>query len=283
MNSRALLPLAAWITSGVLAVSSLPLRAQTPAFSEDFESGSLDHAVWEVRTSANVQASVQQTLAAHGKSALQIHYPKGAARAYGFIVATHLPDALRSHFFGRAYVYVGPGAPAGHDVLVTAGTAGYPNSNFLEIGASGGKNVMTSYQQNGAGVPRGETLARGSPYPVGKWFCLEWEFSDHPDHILVWIDGVPAGELAGFTVTPGHPTMMPAFGASHAEPTTPAPASAPAAAAAPAVAAIDGTDLVKGFADFAFGFRSWGRAAKDDFDLYYDDIVIDSKRIGPLN
>jgi hypothetical protein len=255
------------------------LRAQSPVFSEDFESGSLNRAVWDLRTSGDVVVSVQQTLAAHGGSALQIHVPKGGNKSYGFIVATHLPDSLRAHCFGRAYVFIKGTMPAGHDVLLNAGTPGYPTSNFLEIGASGGKNVMVSYQQNGAGVPRGETLARGKPYPVGRWFCLEWEFTDHPDRTDVWIDGQPAGELADFTVTPGKPTMMPAPGA-------PAPAATPPAAAADAAAsvpAIPGTDLVKGFSDFAFGFRPWGRASKDDFDLYYDDIVIDTKRIGPLN
>jgi hypothetical protein len=38
---------------------------------------------------------------------------------------------------------------------------------------------------------------------------------------------------------------------------------------------------VKNFSDFAFGFRSWGAAAKQDFDIYYDDIAIGTERIGP--
>ena len=43
---------------------------------------------------------------------------------------------------------------------------------------------------------------------------------------------------------------------------------------------VPGTDLVKGFVDFSFGFHSWGAGAKEDFDIYYDDIVIDTKRVG---
>jgi hypothetical protein len=256
---------------------SLPLWAQAPVFSEDFESGSLDKAVWTVRTSGNVEVAVQQIQAAHGKSALRIHTPKGGGRDYGFIVATHLPDSLREHVFGRAYVFISPGMPAGHDVLLNAGSPGYPLSNFLEIGASGGKNVMTSYQQNAADAPRGETLARGSPYPVGRWFCLEWEFTDHPDHTIVWIDGEKAAELAGFTFTPRAARAgRPGESASSNAAATPAPA------AAPEPAEIPGTDLVKGFSDFAFGFRAWGSGAKADYDIYYDDIALDTKRIGPL-
>jgi hypothetical protein len=39
--------------------------------------------------------------------------------------------------------------------------------------------------------------------------------------------------------------------------------------------------LTGGFYDFAFGFRYWG-APKTDYDIYYDDIAIDTKRIGAL-
>jgi hypothetical protein len=226
-----------------------------------------------VRTSGQVEVTIQHDQAAHGHAALRIHTPKGGSRDYGFIVATHLPDALRAHCFGRAYVFISPGMPAGHDVLLNAGSPGYPTSNFLEVGASGGRNVMTSYQQNGAGVPRGETLARGIAYPVGRWFCLEWEFTDHPDHTVIWIDGAKAAELAGFTFKPrAARAPRPGDSAAPASDATP-PAAAPAA--------VPGTDLVRGFDDFAFGFRAWGAGAKNDFDIYYDDIALDTKRIGP--
>ena len=251
-------PLAVWCSVALLGVSHVPLRAQSPVFSEDFESGSLNPAVWDTRTAGDVAITVQQTQVAHGKSALQVHYPKGGS---------------------RSYVFISPPAPAGHDVLLNAGAPGYPLSNFLELGASGGKNVMMSYQQNAADAPRGETIARGIAYPVGRWFCLEWEFTDHPDHIVAWIDGAPAGELAGFTFKPRAARGARPSGVADAA--IPNARPDPAANPAPA-AAIPGTDLVKGFSDFAFGFRAWGAGAKEDFDIYYDDIAIDTKRIGPL-
>ena len=188
----------------LFAISVASLRGQAPVFSEDFESGSLNQAVWKTTELGNATVTVQQTQFAHGKSALQIHYPKGE-KSFAFVVASHLPDAVRNHFFGRAYLYISPTMPAGHDVLLNAGTPGYPISNFLEIGASGGKNVMVSYQQNAANIPRNETIARGILYPVGRWFCLEWEFQDHPDRITTWIDGEPAGELKDFVVKPRAP------------------------------------------------------------------------------
>ena len=94
-----------------------------------------------------------------------------------------------------------------------------------------------------------------------------------PDQISVWIDGEPAGELKNFTYKSRAPRAPKADPAAKAE-------AAPAAAAAE-MPAVPGTGLVKGFSDFAFGFRAWGAGGKEDFDIYYDDIVIDTKRIGP--
>ena len=271
-NSGALPATALGCACFLLAISAAALRAQAPVFTEDFESGGLNPSVWKTTELGQATVSVQQTQAAHGKSALQIHYPKGE-KNFAFAVASHLPDSVRTHLFGRTYVFIGANAPAGHDVLLNAGTPGYPISNFLEIGASGGKYVMVSYQQNAADIPRNETLARGIAYPVGRWFCLEWEFQDHPDRVTTWIDGDPAGELKDFVVKPRAPRAPKADPAAKADAAT--------APAAPPQADVPGTDLVKGFFDFAFGFHAWGAGAKEDFDIYYDDIVIDTKRVGP--
>jgi hypothetical protein len=254
-------------------------------FTEDFESGKLDPAIWEVRiggaggggggrarggrggaatqpgaagaatpTPAPQQAggaggganaptiTVEQDVVAHGKNALQVHYP-AMSKAYAFIVASHLPDSLKDHFFGRAYVQFPKAPPNAHDVFITGGSEGFPTSNFMEIGLRQNK-AQLSYQQNGAGATRGETMIPGPAYPIGKWFCLEWEFNDNPDKITLWIDGEKVTDKAvGFKGTTDH--------------------------------------LVKGFTDFAFGFRSWGNVPAA-FDVYYDDIAFGTGRIGPV-
>jgi len=272
---------------GLAATTRLAAQADSaaPVFSENFESGKLDPAVWDTRTNNGAVVKVQSDIVHGGKYALQVHYP-AAAGAFGFIVAPHLPDSVRTHFFGRAYVYITPGMPAGHDPLLSAGGAGWPISNFLELAASGGKNVMTSYQQNAANIDRNETITNGKPYPVGKWFCLEWEFNDQPDSINVWIDGVASGELKNFVVKPR--TTAPRRGAGGTPPAAgaagTAPAPSPVAAATPPPApkpTVKGDGLVKGFVDFAFGFRAWGKAPTAEYDLYYDDIAIGTQRIGP--
>jgi hypothetical protein len=264
-----------------LSAQTANTDTSTPLFSEDFESGALDPKVWDLRVFGDVDVSVQPTQVAHGKYALKVHTAKGASRAYAFIVATNLPNSVRQHFFGRAYMFISPNMPAGHDALLSAGRPGWPLSNFLEIGASGGRNTMLSYQQN-APLPvfRGESIDKGEPaYPVGRWFCLEWEFNDQPDTMTVWIDGVKAREA---TTLDNSFMNRPRQGAAKGNPAAKGDAAADAAPAAPKPAPVEvkNSNLVEGFYDFAFGFRYWG-SPKTDYDIYYDDIAIDTKRIGP--
>ena len=240
----------AW-TAIASAQTPPPARAAEPAklasvalpFAEDFESGVINKAVWDVRTHGAATAAITQAQVAHGKNALMIHYPAGSAGAYAFITA-RLPDSLHDHLFGRAYVYIAT-MPAPHSVLLTSGSPGYPLANFLEIGLRQHK-FQPSFQQNGTGVPRGETtkLVPGD-VPIGRWFCLEWEFNDKPDKIVMTLDGQQISDLAfGFKTV--------------------------------------NSELVKGFAEASFGFRSWGGAAAQDIDVYYDDIAISDKPIGQL-
>ena len=67
--------------------------------------------------------TVQQDQVAHGKYALQVHYPDMAAQSYAFLIAPHLPEAVKGHLFGRAYVKIAPGLPPSHTVMVLAGQA----------------------------------------------------------------------------------------------------------------------------------------------------------------
>jgi len=289
MNMR-LGRLAATAACAALAVMALKVRGQpapaepatpakgadafvAPLFTDDFESGDLKKGGWELRIGGAGAAAggrgtrgaggagaagdpatppaaaaggptitVEKDVVAHGKNAVLVHYPANS-KAYAFLVAKNLPDSLKSHFFGRAYVQFPKAPPNAHDVFITVGNAGFPTSNFLELGLRQNK-AQLSYQQNAAGVTRGETMIAGPAYPVGKWFCLEWEFNDSPDNITVWIDGTKVND------------NKVAFQGKN-------------------------TDLVKGFSEFALGFRSWGNVPAA-FDVYYDDIAYGTGRIGPI-
>ena len=113
--------------AGVLATLPASLPAQSkPVFEESFESGKLDPAVWDQRVTGTATAAVEAVDGAHGKYALHIHYPDMAARSYAFVVATHLPDSVKTHFFGRAYVKIAPGLGTTHNPLIFAGEPGWP-------------------------------------------------------------------------------------------------------------------------------------------------------------
>ncbi len=238
-----------------LALVAGVLSAQTKTvFQENFESGKIDPAVWDLRVSGTATAAVEQVEGAHGKYALHIHYPDMAARSYAFIVATHLPDSVRTHFFGRAYMKITPGLGTTHNPLIFAGEPGWPISKFDEIGTSRG-NIMPSYQENKspAGQGRGEVTYRSdTPPPLDKWFLLEWEFNDDPSTITIWIDGQRLmDKMAGETVD------MVKFAWPKGSTTT--------------------SGLVGGFQEFGFGARVWG-APMQGFDIYYDDIAISTTR-----
>lgn len=176
-----------FISLACYVTAAATLGAQTgPIFSEDFESGKVDRGVWGQRVDGVATLKVQQDQAAHGKYALQIHYPEMAARSCAFIVAPHLPDSLKTRFFGRAYVKIDPATPPSHTVLLVARTR-LADIEIDEIGISRDAFQPPSYQENesGRGQGRGEDVKHAGPVPLGKWFLLEWEFNDNPATLTI--------------------------------------------------------------------------------------------------
>ena len=230
-----------------------------PLFTEDFESGQIDAKKWATHQSGDQTIAVSREKAAHGQQALKVHFPAGTngSMSWAFL-GTMLPESLRDHYYGRAYVYISGPAQA-HNVYMNAGTPGFPISDFLEIGYNGG-NFMISYQQNAPaeGHPRSETTARQATTPTGKWFCLEWEMMNKPeDRIVLWVDGVLVANKA-FTFDPVNPR-------------------------APVNRLTSGL-VPSGFTEYNVGFRAWSRAGAttEGVDVYYDDIAIGDKPIGQL-
>ena len=177
-----------------LALCAACLFAQKPVFTEDFESGKIDPAVWDSRSAGDATARVEAVDGAHGKYALHVHVPDtGARNAFAFIVATHLPDSVRSHYFGRgAYMKVTPAIGNSHNPLIFTGEPGYPlYQKFQEIGTYKA-TWQPSYQENKslAGQGRGEATYHSEfGPPSDKWYLLEWEFNDNPTSISMWVDG----------------------------------------------------------------------------------------------
>jgi len=232
--------------------------AQTkPLFQEDFESGMIDSKVWEKRVTGAATVELQQQEVAHGKYALQIHYPDMATQSFGMLLMPRLPEAAKGHFFGRAYVKIAPGLPVSHTVMVLAGASGWPLSKFEEIGVYQNK-TQPSYQENKSqrGQGRGEDVRHGEELPMGKWFLLEWEFNDNPTTLTMWVERQPSPFTEG--------------GAKVDRASFKWPKGSDASA-----------NLVGGFEEFGVGARVWG-ATPQGFDIYYDDIAIDTRRIGAV-
>jgi hypothetical protein len=244
--------------AALAAASTTGLFAQSkPVFTENFESGKIDPAVWDQRVAGTATIAVEPADGAHGKYALHVHYPDMAAASYAFVVATHLPDSVRTHFFGRAYMKITPTLGTTHDPLIFAGEPGWQLSKFDEIGASRGK-IMPSFQENKSarGQGRGEVTFRSDfDWPLDQWFLIEWEFNDAPSGIEVWVNGDVV------------PNMM------NAEKVDAVKFEWPKGSGTT-------SNLVGGFQEFGFGARVWGAPPKG-FDVYYDEIAIGTSRLGP--
>ncbi len=252
------------VSLSILAAGfSFGLMAQTkPLFVEGFESGKIDPAVWDQRVAGTATIAVEPVEGAHGKFALHVHYPDMARGSYAFIVDTHLPESVKTHFFGRAYMLAPSDLGRTHNPLIFAGEPGWPISKFTEIGMYQG-TWQPSYQENKspAGQGRGETTyhAELGP-PIGKWFLLEWEFNDDPASITYWVDGEKILTLVGpekekkemvtFVWPKGSTTASGLIGPG-------------------------------GYQELGVGARVWGSPAKG-FDLDYDDIAIGTTRLGPV-
>jgi hypothetical protein len=227
-------------------------------FCEDFEEGEIDPSKWNTQTKGGDAVMLEQQTVAHGKYSAQFHgvgSPTGG-QGYIYLITKNAPTTLQTHNFGRAYFYIAPKVTSNNLGLVFGGTTGFPKLTYMAIAghSSGWQFGFIKL----AGSPQGES----ETYPPGKvpvntWMCLEWEFNDQPDEINVWGDGAAIGSLNSQDVA--YPPNQP-----------------------PGTLFNNmSSGLIGAFTDFGFGFYDW-HPGGFDFDVYYDDIVLDTKRVGCL-
>ena len=75
--------------------------------------------------------AVEPVEGTHGKYALHAHYPEMTRGAYAMAVATHLPDSLKTHVFGRAYMKITGTIPPSHNPLIITGEPGLMTLEIL--------------------------------------------------------------------------------------------------------------------------------------------------------
>ena len=226
---------------------------------EDFETGAVDPQKWDTLTSGGT-AAVQTQQIAHGKYALHLHGLGSGSDDWAMLVAKNVPTALKGDTtFGRMNVYWGAEAAvslhsqfpfAGHNGTGsnTSGPAPFPKLRYLEVGSYfGGWQLGMDLLDVS---PTVEVVSHPSgKWPTNQWFCMEWEFQDQPDRITLWVNGTQIGTMDS-TNAGSNGTL---YGGKNA-------------------------GIIGGFDTFGIGFHDWHPAKA--FDVYYDDVVLDSKRIG---
>jgi hypothetical protein len=232
---------------------------------EDFESGSIDQQKWDALTSGGT-LTVETKQVAHGKYALQVHGLGSGSDDWAHLVVKNPPAALKGNTtYGRASMYFPIEAAsslhmslpfAGHNGTGSAnGPAPYPKLRRLELGTYFGGWQLGMDLHDVSPLLEDVSHPSGS-WPTGKWFCLEWEFEDQPDRITVWVDGNKVG-----TFDNTNATSPSGGGAQNGQ-----------------LYMGTSTGLIGGFDSFYLGFHDWHPTKA--FDLYYDDVALDAKRIG---
>jgi hypothetical protein len=241
-------------------------------FCEDFEDGQVDPTKWDLLMGQGGTAMVQQQTVAHGKYAWYVH-GTGARGDFASILTKNAPAALQGAgpVFGRAYVYATANYGA-HIQLGFAGTTRDPtvapsimptgiNFNYMEFAEFSnswqlGFDLFTPAPSVAMGfVEEASYPPAHDQYPTMTWSCIEWEFDDNPDQMLLWVDGKQIDQFDEQHI--GYSSV----------PTTPG-------------SVLNGlsSGIIGGFDFFGFGFHNWGDSMV--VDRYYDDIVLDTKRVG---
>jgi len=225
-------------------------------FCEDFEQGQVDATRWVSYTINGATLEVQKNIVAHGVYAAHFR-GLGMGNSYAYLVTKNAPSALQTHNFGRAYFYIAQQNRGTPDTgLIWGGTAGFPRPTYLSLAEHSGGWQLGFIKLQGS--PGGEVQAYPPPpMPVAKWMCLEWEFNDQPTGINLSADGTVVGTLDPNDVAypPNSPKGTLFNGMT--------------------------SGLIGAFTDFGFGFYDWHPDTKA-YDYYYDDIVLDTKRVGCL-
>jgi len=236
-------------------------------FCEDFEQGQIDPTKWDLQTGAGGTLDIEEQIVAHGKYAMHVHGLAGPAD-YALIVTKNAPAALSAANFGRAYFFITPKPlTSGHTQMTFAGTNGtgpaegpgpFPKLRYMEVAnINGGWQIGFDLLDLSPLIEEVAYPAGSPQVPVATWSCLEWQFTDQPDVVNLWVDGAATGTFDNEHVSypGGHTPGSPLY---------------------------DGTSsgLIGGYTVFGFGFHDWH--PNKPFDLYYDDIVLDTKRVGCL-
>jgi hypothetical protein len=232
---------------------------------EDFETGSIDPAKWDTSSKGGTLV-VQAQQAAHGKYALHVQGLASGSDDWATLFAKNVPAALKSATtFGRASMYFSAGVSASlHIQFSFAGSNGTGSGTgpapltklrYLEVGSYNGQWQLAMDIHDVS--PNIEDSAyAGANIPTNKWVCVEWELEDQPERITLWVGGNQAGVFDNTHIS--YSSDGTKSGGTFYQGKT--------------------SGIIGVFDTFGIGFHDWHPAKA--FDVYYDDVVLDAKRIG---
>ena len=232
----------------LLAPAASPPAAQPPKsppkplFTENFESGAIEQKPPDPgrRRRHHPPRPVRQGSPRQVRSAPSAP-PPPAQRTHALPLARNLPEPLRHHLFGRAYVYITPTSPIAATVLIPAGATGFPTSSST-------RSPPPTPTSRPPSPTRSTAAKTGTPAPTFPPRPLD------PPRVGVQRPARPGGHLGRRRA--GHATSF-----TYKAPPIPRPR--------------------RRLHRFAFGFLLRG-AAPVPFDIYYDDIALDTHRLGPV-
>jgi hypothetical protein len=232
---------------------------------EDFESGSIDPAKWEASSKGGTLA-VQTQQVAHGRYALHLQGLGSGSDDWATLFAKNVPAALKSATtFGRASMYFSAGVTASlHIQFPFAGSNGTGSGSgpapltklrYLEVGSYNGQWQL-SFDIHDVAPNVEDSAYTGGKIPTDKWVCIEWELEDQPERITLWVGGSAAGVFDNMHIN--YSSDGTKSGGTFYQGKT--------------------SGLIGAFDTFGIGFHDWHPTKT--FDVYYDDVVLDTKRIG---
>lgn len=208
---------------------------------DGFENGEIDLTIWSVLSPPGNSVSIDDQHVARGKLALHV-FASNADKTRVHISQKLTFPAFQNSFYGRAFVYM-------EEVPIN-------NFNlFAADGADGDFNL--GGQVKPLGDPTGTSWIRFSthplhtsslsstPVPSKQWNCWEWHFDgDGESSLRAWLNEVPLDDI---TVTGGTSA---------------------------------GTWVAPEFDNLSFGFHHPHPEPAASYELWFDEVAVDAKRIG---
>jgi hypothetical protein len=223
---------------------------------DDFESGTLNTALWKVKSQA---PTFDSTRAARGSTS--VHFHTTATGVSGIETSKIFPANLDT-YYGRLFVYFAPLPTSPQWAHWTIVGANPTSASSIKGEIRVGGQFDGTINRFGVGTDGGPTgdwtnldndkMGGSTKVPEGQWICIEWMHNGDSDETRFFWDGVD------------HPSLDTTMTTKHQ-----------------GNASVQYT--LPDFASVWVGFWNYDQGktvVPDHFDVWIDEVALDSARIG---